>query len=197
MVGFRSACFPWVLIHRTALRVGYVEARPWTYRAERDVLGLDTTAMSLVARAMGCTIEYRPRSPLQLADGLLNDEYDVAIGGLFDPRHPGIVSVAVPHAKIIVSVDRFRACCRRAFFPNVWWMRRCDLRLRYRVAFILLGWRLGMNATGAVCLEEGPEEGRSSFPQRVKSAPVPAASPSQRQLVRMKRRYSVPSGAYP
>ncbi len=129
---------------RRVLRVGYVEARPWSYRAEQGVPGLDTTAMSVVAAKMRCPIEYHPRSPSELANGLINGEYDLAIGGLLDPRHPDIVTVAVPHARILASVDSLRSRCQRVFFPNVWWVRRHDYSLRCRIVMSLFLCRFGM-----------------------------------------------------
>lgn len=148
--GLQDAGFRQVVRQRSVLRVGYVEARPWSYRAAQGVLGLDTMAVSIVARKMGCAIEYEARAASVLAEGLLNDEYDLAIGGLLAPRHQRIVGVAVPHAPILASADRLRSRYRRAFFPNVWWLRRHDLALRYRIALTLLPWRLGMDAHLAV-----------------------------------------------
>lgn len=129
---------------RCVLRVGYVEARPWSYRAQQGVMGLDTIAVSLVAEKMACSIEYACRPPSQLAAGLLNREYDLAVGGLLDSPHSSIVAVAVPHARILASIDEVRSRCRRAFFPNVWWVRRYDLPLRYNIARTLLRYRLGI-----------------------------------------------------
>ncbi len=127
---------------RSVLRVGYVEAHPWSYRARNGVQGLDTTAVSLVAGKMACSIEYRCMPPSQLAEGLLTGEYDVAIGGLIEPAQAGIVAVAVPHTRILASADGFRARCRRVFFPHVWWVRRRDVLLRYRLVAMLLWCRM-------------------------------------------------------
>ncbi len=131
---------------RSILRVGYVDARPWSYRAQQGVMGLDTIAVSLVAEKMACSIEYACRASSQLAEGLLSREYDVAIGGLLDPPDPAVVAVAVPHARILASIDDVRSRCRRAFFPNVWWVRRYDLPLRYHIVRTLIRYRLGMGA---------------------------------------------------
>lgn len=127
---------------RSVLRVGYVEAHPWSYRARNGVQGLDTTAVSLVAGKMACSIEYRCMPPSQLAEGLLTGEYDVAIGGLIEPALAGIVAVAVPHTRILASADGFRARCRRVFFPHVWWVRRRDVLLRYHLVAMLLWCRM-------------------------------------------------------
>lgn len=129
---------------RCVLRVGYVEARPWSYRAQQGVMGLDAIAVSLVAEKMACSIEYVCRPPSRLAEGLSNHEYDIAVGGLLDPPDASFVAVTVPHARILASIDDVRSRCRRAFFPNVWWVRRNDLPLRYHVARALIRYRLGM-----------------------------------------------------
>lgn len=147
---------------RSVLRVGYVEARPWSYRAQQGVQGLDTMAMSVVAQAMGCATEFHCRPPWLLAEGLLNGEYDVAIGGLLDCRESGLVAVTVPHAQLIDGVDHLRSRCRRVFFPNVWWIRRRDAALRYRIAATLFWWRV---RTRMQCMIGGGESGRSSLPE--------------------------------
>lgn len=144
---------------RSVLRVGYVEARPWSYRAQQGVMGLDTIAILLVAEKMACSIEYACRQPSQLADGLLNGDYDVAIGGLLDPPDPAMVAVAVPHGRILASIDDVRSRCRRAFFPNVWWVRRHDLALRYHIVRTLIRYRLGMGAGHRLAGYDTPRSG--------------------------------------
>lgn len=147
---------------RSVLRVGYVEARPWSYRDQNGVQGIDSTAVSLVANKIACSIEYRCKPPSQLAEGLLNGEYDLAIGGLLDPAHAGIVALTVPHTRILGSADRFRARCRRVFFPHVWWVRRRDILLRYRIVAMLLWCRMRGGRQHSI---NGQNAGPSSLPE--------------------------------
>lgn len=122
---------------RSLLRIGFTEARPWSYRVGHALQGLDVAAIEYVAERLARPLEYRIRHEADLASGLLDGDYDIAIGGLLAPGHPGIHAITVPHGRVWT-----RARIRRVFFPNVWWIRRMDLRLRCRLWFLLLRWRL-------------------------------------------------------
>lgn len=137
-----------------SLRIGFAEARPWSYRAERTVQGLDVVAIEYVSARLGRSPDYHARQSADLASGLLAGDYELAIGGLLPERHRDIVTVPVPHAQVWSGSGLpERARIRRAFFPNVWWIRRTDLSLRLRVRVLLLAWRLSMRpaAKRAAC----------------------------------------------
>jgi ABC-type amino acid transport substrate-binding protein len=125
------------------LPVGFTEARPWSYRADRTLLGLDVAAIEFVAASLGRSPEYQSRQSADLAAGLLAGEYDIAIGGLLPDGHRDIQAIPVPHARVWSGTD-VRAGVRRVFFPNVWWIRRADLALRIRLRVLLFKWRLSM-----------------------------------------------------
>lgn len=131
-----------------SLRVGFTEARPWCYRADRTLLGLDVAAIEYVAGTLGRSPEYQDRQVADLAPGLLAGEYDIAIGGLLPDHHRDIQAIPVPHARVWSGKDA-RAHVRRVFFPNVWWIRRADLALRIRLRVLLFRWRLSMRQTTA------------------------------------------------
>lgn len=141
---------------RLSLRIGFPEARPWSYRAEDALLGLDVAAIEYVANRLAMTPEYRIKSEADLASGLLDGEYDIAIGGLLSYGHAGIHAIKVPHARVWTgTTNEARARIRRVFFPNVWWIRRNDLGLRYRLRFLLLRWRFAAQG-GAASRQPGP-----------------------------------------
>jgi ABC-type amino acid transport substrate-binding protein len=125
------------------LPIGFTEARPWSYRADRALLGLDVAAIEFVAASLGRSPEYRSRQSTDLAAGLLAGEYDIAIGGLLPDGHRDIQAIPVPHARVWSGTDA-RAQVRRVFFPNVWWVRRADVALRIRLRVLLFKWRLSM-----------------------------------------------------
>ncbi len=132
------------------LHIGFAEARPWSYRAERTVLGLDVAAIEYVSARLGRSPDYHGRQSADLASGLLAGDYDIAIGGLLPAPHRDIVALPVPHAQAWSGsgIDE-RARIRRVFFPNVWWIRRTDLGLRLRVRVLLFAWRLSMRRASA------------------------------------------------
>lgn len=133
-----------------ALRIGFAEARPWSYRADRTLQGLDVAAIEYVTAMLGRAPEYHGRQIVDLASGLLAGDYDLAIGGLLPDGHRDIVAVAVPHAQVWSGPGaEDRARIRRVFFPNVWWIRRTDLGLRLRVRALLFAWRLSMRRAAA------------------------------------------------
>ena len=144
------------LAQRLSLRIGCPEARPWSYRAEDALLGLDVAAIEYVAGRLAMTPEYRIKPEADLASGLLDGEYDIAIGGLLSYGHAGIHAIEVPHARVWTgATSETRARIRRVFFPNVWWIRRNDLGLRYRLRFLLLRWRFSARG-GAASRQPGP-----------------------------------------
>jgi ABC-type amino acid transport substrate-binding protein len=125
------------------LPIGFTEARPWSYRADRALVGLDVAAIEFVAASLGRSPEYRSRQSADLAAGLLAGEYDIAIGGLLPDGHRDIQAIPVPHARVWSGTD-VRVHVRRVFFPNVWWIRRADLALRIRLRVLLFKWRRSM-----------------------------------------------------
>jgi hypothetical protein len=131
------------------LRIGFTEARPWCYRADASLLGLDVAAIEFVAATLGRAPEYRDRQCADLAPGLLSGEYDIAIGGLVaETRHRDIQAIPVPHARVWSGTDA-KTHARRVFYPNVWWIRRTDLALRIRLRVLLFKWRLSMRRATA------------------------------------------------
>lgn len=126
-----------------ALRIGFIEARPWSYRSHRTLQGLDVVAIEYVAARLDRSLEYHSRQTADLASDLLTGDYDLAIGGLLPDRHRDIVALPVPHARVWSGTDAHTRI-RRVFFPNVWWIRRSDLGLRMRVRMLLFSWRLSM-----------------------------------------------------
>lgn len=131
-------------LHIRPLHIGFIEARPWCYRAEEALLGLDVAAVDFVASMLGRPPDYHGKQCADLAPGLLAGEYDIAIGGLLpETRHRDIRAIPVPHARVWSGADA-RVHVRRVFFPNVWWIRRADLALRIRLRVLLFKWRLSM-----------------------------------------------------
>jgi hypothetical protein len=137
-----------------ALRVGCAEARPWSYRARHAPPALEMAAIAYVAARLGRPCVHHGVAADDLAGGLLRGDYDIAIGGLSPEPCAGLRAVRLPHPRVwsghAMSGPRIET--RHALFPDVWWMRADDVRLRWRVRLALLRWRLAMSAVDASVL---------------------------------------------
>lgn len=131
-----------------ALRIACAEARPWSYRARHTPPDRERIAIAYVAARLGRPCAYRSVAVADLADALLRGDCDIAIGGLSPEPCAGLRAVRLPHARVGAAgaASEVRFEMRRALFPDVWWMRADDVRLRWCVRLALLRWRLAMPA---------------------------------------------------
>jgi hypothetical protein len=125
------------------LRVGYVEAKPGSYRAHAGSMRLDAAAIHYVADAIGARVEFTRRTVCELSSGLLTGDYDIAIGGLSPSE--GIECIAVSHSRGGLATNDMQWKCRQAFFPNMWWIRRGDRLWSLRLRLILFAWKFDMH----------------------------------------------------
>lgn len=132
------------------VRVGYVEARPWSYRADAGPIGSDADAIRFVADALGARVEFICRPASELRSGLLAGDYDIAIGGLAQQVYDDIDCIAVSRPRNALSANDMRSRCRQAFFPDIWWVRRGQRLWRLRLRLILLAWKYDIRVLSGI-----------------------------------------------
>ncbi|MGN6153913.1 MAG: hypothetical protein ACTHOH_18200 [Lysobacteraceae bacterium] len=137
-----------------ALRIACAEVRPWSYRARHAPPEREIAAIAYVAARLGRRCVYGNVPPADLVDALLRGAFDIAIGDLPPEPCASLRAVRLPHARVRAprSASDRRFETRHALFPEVWWMRADDVRLRWRVRLALLRWRFAMPADDGAIL---------------------------------------------